>query len=452
MLDVWHLRNINLLDGIDPIELDNILEVTQTQGFKRGEIIFEPHEHPHRLYLLHHGKVKSYTLTPKGDEWILQLFHPGDAFGGLLMGVAEGVPIWTEALDQVVVSTMNEDSFKQFQQIAPNTCFRLFRYMSNHHARTIHALRQLIHLKATYRLVITLLNLAQSRPQIDSRDLTIDGGYTHSDIANLIGVRRTTVSELISELRKNGILGGTGRQITICKPLAIYRSSRSQKGDRLMQAMIGKMAKMYPMLIMVGVLIVIISFFVGFNNSQAAAEYFAVDKITRETTLMDQRAAIASVDAWLPFFKFFGLGLILGGIVMALRVIIDELRQVGKTVLPTKLHSSLPTPPWYGLMMPMVMMLGMVIFIIAIVVGFQNASLASDIFSNPAPVIDSAGADSVLLGQVQQLHTIKSWLIPFKFFGIATMFLSITMGLGTIVFILTEQTRILDASLSGKSV
>jgi hypothetical protein len=42
MLDLWHLRNIHLLDGIDPIELDNILEVTQTQGFKRGEVIFQP--------------------------------------------------------------------------------------------------------------------------------------------------------------------------------------------------------------------------------------------------------------------------------------------------------------------------------------------------------------------------------------------------------------------------
>lgn len=219
-----------------------------------------------------------------------------------------------------------------------------------------------------------------------------------------------------------------------------------------MQAMIGKMAKMYPMLIMLGFLIVIISFFVGFNNSQAAAEYFAVDKITRETTLMAQRASIAGVDSWLPTFKFFGLGLILGGIVMALRVIIDNLRQVGKTVLPDKLHRSLPTPPWYGLMMPMVMMLAMLIFIVALFVGFQNAALASEIFSNPAPVIDSAAAGSDLLGQVQQLHATKSWLVPFKFFGIATMFLSITMGLATIVFILDEQTRILDTSLSGKSI
>ena len=221
MLNVWHLRNINLLTDIEPEELERILQVTRTQGYKRGETIFLPEDHPHRLYLLHHGKVKSYTLTPKGDEWILQLFHPGDAFGGLLMGVAEGVPIWTEALDEVVVSMMDENRFKQFMQIAPNTCFRLFRYMSNHHARTTHGLRQLIHLKAIYRLVVTLLNLAGCRPQTDSENLMIDNGYTHSDLANLIGVRRTTVSELISELKTAGILESAGHQIIIRKSQAI---------------------------------------------------------------------------------------------------------------------------------------------------------------------------------------------------------------------------------------
>lgn len=220
MINVWHLKGIHLLADVDREELEQILQVTQTQGFKRGETIFWPEDHPRRFYLLHHGRVKSYTLTPKGDEWILQLFHPGDAFGGLLMGIAEGVPIWAEALDQVVVSMMDENRFKQFMQLAPNTCFRLFRYMSNHHARTTHALRQLIHLKASKRLLVSLLNLAQ-RPQTDSEYLLIDSGYTHYDLANLIGVRRTTVSELISKLRKEGILESTGRQITIRRSAAI---------------------------------------------------------------------------------------------------------------------------------------------------------------------------------------------------------------------------------------
>jgi hypothetical protein len=214
-----------------------------------------------------------------------------------------------------------------------------------------------------------------------------------------------------------------------------------------MQAMIGKMAKMYPMLIMMGFAIVIISFLIGINNSQLAADYFSVDKVTRETTLMTTRAAFEQSDAVLPAFKFLGIGLILGGIVMALRVIIDHLRDAGKAVLPAERHSSLPTPPWYGLMMPMVMMAGLVIFVIALFAGIQAGGLASQIFANPLPEIDAAGAGSVLLTQVQDLHAIESWVVPLKFLGIAAEFLAITMGLGTIIYILNQQTEIIDGSL-----
>ena len=38
-------------------------------------------------------------------------------------------------------------------------------------------------------------------------------------------------------------------------------------------------------------------------------------------------------------------------------------------------------------------------------------------------------------------------LIPFKFFGIATMFLAITMGLGTIIYILGSQTELIQKGI-----
>ena len=93
-----------------------------------------------------------------------------------------------------------------------------------------------------------------------------------------------------------------------------------------MQQMISKMARMFGMLIMVGFIIVIIAFVIGYNNSQVATDYFSNTKEVRETTLLAERAKIESTALWLPYFKFLGIGLILGGIVMALRVIIDNLK------------------------------------------------------------------------------------------------------------------------------
>lgn len=213
-----------------------------------------------------------------------------------------------------------------------------------------------------------------------------------------------------------------------------------------MQKIISKMAPKFPILIWMGFMMVALAFVIGFFNSQTAAAYFSESKAIRETTLLAERAAIQSTNLWLPYFKFLGLGMVLGGIVMALRVILDNLMQAGGKVLanlPADKRPAMPQAPWYGRLMPVVMMLGMLVFIIALIVSLQLASTARAVFANPLPAVDAAGAGTVLLAQVQSIHATSAWLVPFKFFGIATEFLAIVMGLGTIAYVLKAQTEML---------
>ncbi|MFV1858465.1 MAG: hypothetical protein ACC647_03850 [Anaerolineales bacterium] len=213
-----------------------------------------------------------------------------------------------------------------------------------------------------------------------------------------------------------------------------------------MQQFIGKLARMYPLLIVMGFMMVAIAFVVGYFNSQAVASYFSQPKVLRETTLLAERAAIVSTDLWLPYFKFLGIGLILSGIVMALRVIIDNLRGAGAEVLenlPAKIRPAPPSPPWYGPMMPVVMMFGLLIFIVALIVALGSAADARALFANPIPVIDAAGAGTALLATLEGIKATSAWLVPLKFFGNATEFLAITMGLATIIHILSQQTEMI---------
>jgi hypothetical protein len=203
---------------------------------------------------------------------------------------------------------------------------------------------------------------------------------------------------------------------------------------------------MFPILIWMGFMLVALAFVIGLFNSQTSTAYFAESKAIRETTLLAERAAIESTNLWLPYLKFLGLGMVLGGIVMALRVILDNLMQAGGKVLanlPADKRPAMPKAPWYGRLMPIVMMLGMLVFVVALTVSLQLASTARAVFANPLPAIDAAGAGTVLLAQVQNIHATSAWLVPFKFFGIATEFLAITMGLATIAYVLKAQTEML---------
>lgn len=226
-----------------------------------------------------------------------------------------------------------------------------------------------------------------------------------------------------------------------------------------MQKLIGKMARMYPALIAMGFMIVAAAAVIGALNSQTAATYFAESKAVRETQLFAQRATLESTGLWLPHFKFLGIGLILGGIVMALRVIIDHLRAAGEQVLanlPAGKRPAPPAPPRFASLMPILMMAGEAIFVVALVVALRLAGLAGELFARPIPDIDAAGAGSALLAQLQTIHVTSAWLVPLKFFGVATEFLAIVVGLATIARILAAQTQLIGQgiqigrSMSGK--
>ncbi|MHA2101606.1 MAG: hypothetical protein ACW99A_23380, partial [Candidatus Kariarchaeaceae archaeon] len=193
---------------------------------------------------------------------------------------------------------------------------------------------------------------------------------------------------------------------------------------------------------------------IGFVNSQTAGDYYSIDKDTRDISadddLRDDRASIESVGLWLPYFKFLGLGLLLGGIVMALRVIIDNLKNAGNEVLSNIDESKRPappSPPWYAMLMPLLMMVGELIFIIAFIISLGLAADARTLFGDNQ-IADIDGSAS-LTSNLSDIKTVSAWLVPLKFLAVATEFLAIAIGLSTIIYILGAQTKTMDKALTG---
>ncbi len=211
-----------------------------------------------------------------------------------------------------------------------------------------------------------------------------------------------------------------------------------------MEKMLQAMMKRYPLFIGMGVMIVMIAVIIGAVNTVSAANYYAVDKATRDASveLAQVRAGIESTFVWLPYFQFLGVAMILGGITMALGVIGLRLQDLGKKVMgsvPDNARLPIPPKPVTVYLMRMFMMLGMLIIIIGFIISLGVAGTASAVFSNPVTVIDAAETGSALLTSLASVHAAEAWLEAFKFVGIAFLFLGIVNGLAAIIFALRYQ-------------
>ncbi|MCK5314513.1 MAG: hypothetical protein KAJ53_05295 [Anaerolineales bacterium] len=228
-----------------------------------------------------------------------------------------------------------------------------------------------------------------------------------------------------------------------------------------MDKMINAMMKRYLMFVWMGLIIVLIAFWMAYSvGANGQATFFSVDKATREAAGTGSIYALAnaarhSIATWIPMFKFLGLGIMLGAITMALGSIIQTLRVLGKEITAKwsdTLNPGEPEKPRAARMFPMLMMMGwMVLFIGLIwalslngtVVSYWNHSIANEL--NPAQ------AGSALLNQLRTIVNTLPWLNALRFTGMALLFTAITVALTVVIRTLQFQEKSLEKFLQAKT-
>ena len=214
-------------------------------------------------------------------------------------------------------------------------------------------------------------------------------------------------------------------------------------------------SKMWVPLLGMGFMIVAIAFIVGLVTSSVAGDYFTASKLTREaavtgSTLATQQAFLESTKIWLPAFKFFGIGMMLGGVTFLLATILGALRTGGGAVQEA-LGSEVRIiqTPMTAKAFPMLMMMGMMMMMIALIVAIPTATLSYSYWNHSiATQLNPALAGSGILDNLATINSIKLWLAPLKFLGMASLFAGIGMALATIVRVLRWQSGRLWEMLS----
>jgi hypothetical protein len=198
--------------------------------------------------------------------------------------------------------------------------------------------------------------------------------------------------------------------------------------------------------IIMGLAIVVAAFLIGLWNAGITAAYFAHPKAVREAAaagalIVSQKVAIESLLAWLPGLKFFGMGLLFSGITFVLANIITALRAAGvglQGALGVEVKAL--AKPLPAKLFPPLMMMGLMILAIAFVISLWLAGVSAGYWNHSIKdELDTAQAGSALLAQLATTQSVKVWLEPFKFVGIAVLLTGISLALATIRKILQFQ-------------
>jgi hypothetical protein len=218
--------------------------------------------------------------------------------------------------------------------------------------------------------------------------------------------------------------------------------------------MIESMMPMYPMIAVMGWMFVGIAILIGlFALAPAQSAFFSDAKAIREAAgagslFVNANVISHAIEAWVPQFKFLGLGLGLMAITMALGIIAKKLRHMGLTITGHMSSSFRPPMPpipgrvrWFQLstLMGVMILLGTLIVGIVLATGVVPAYWNNSI----ANVLNTAQPGSALLAQLGVVKSFHFWLDPVRMVGMAFLFTAITIALTVIIGTLRHQAKLL---------
>jgi len=227
MEDSWKTAHADLFTALSPRERAGLLKFAGRRHVARGAPVFEAGEESDEIFILRTGCIKLYQLSPGGKEIILRLAFPGELFG-----VAESIrrvprEISATAMVASEVLTIERRDFIAFLRSHPEAALRAIAILSARIRTLGSSLVELTSDDVEMRLVRLLLRFSAgtlSLPCGASRrpgEVCMNFDLTRTDIANLVGASRQTVTTMLARLQRDGIVRAVGHHLHVPEPLRL---------------------------------------------------------------------------------------------------------------------------------------------------------------------------------------------------------------------------------------
>jgi CRP/FNR family transcriptional regulator, cyclic AMP receptor protein len=214
-----HLSAIDIFRDLAPEDLEWLAAHTTMVTARRGQLIYQPGETSEALFLLKAGRVRIYRLSPDGKKLVLSTLDPETFFGDMPIAGQQMYGAFAEAIEDCTLCVLGQADLERLIQIRPQVAIRLLEVIGRRLVEAESVIEDFAFKSVPGRVATVLLRL------------TPDGvgevvGYTHQDLAEMVGTYRETVTQTLDEFKRRGMVELARKQIRI-----LDRSSLEQVSE-----------------------------------------------------------------------------------------------------------------------------------------------------------------------------------------------------------------------------
>jgi CRP/FNR family transcriptional regulator, nitrogen oxide reductase regulator len=221
-ISVADLRQTLVFRQASDEDLLEILDVSSMRQVEEGEYFFlqgDPAEHSH---VLTEGQVKLLQSNQLGQVVNLRTVYPWQLFGALgAVQEAAEYPASAQALEDSASLAMPSKQLKELLQRRPALSMDMMQLMTVYIQEMQSRYRELATERVEQRICRAMLRLvAQSGQRVEDK---IELSISRQDLAEMTGTTLHTVSRVLAEWHRQGLVEAGRERVRLLEPHALVR-------------------------------------------------------------------------------------------------------------------------------------------------------------------------------------------------------------------------------------
>lgn len=210
------LKKVPLFENVDDAELGAISAMLVEKPYTRDAAIVEKDDAGDAMYIISRGRVKVVMPGDGGREVILNILKAGDFFGEMALVEEAGQrSADVIALEDTKVLVLKRDVFVDHVLKNPKVALNIMAELSRRLRRADELIGDLALLDVGARISRIITELGE-RDGVDTDEgRLIRERPTQQDIASMIGTSRETVSRMLSDWQRAGLIEMRGRELLL---------------------------------------------------------------------------------------------------------------------------------------------------------------------------------------------------------------------------------------------
>ena len=209
------LRTVPIFSDLTDQDIASLGRLSIRKHYPKDTVIFFENEEGDFFFMILDGRIKVTILGDDGREVILSLLGPGDFFGEMALLDNEPRSATAIAVEDSELLSLHRTDFQSVLADNKSITVGLIRVLTSRLRKANHQISTLALLDVYGRVARVIVDMAREEGRRLKDGRIAFRRATHQEIANRIGTTRETVTRMLKDLERQGLIHVEGKEMVV---------------------------------------------------------------------------------------------------------------------------------------------------------------------------------------------------------------------------------------------